>query len=311
MPITPPKEAVVRIDDLKLIDAQRPLKPKHPALTTEYDMALALRILVSQRDDGSLYLLDGQHRVEGARRAGEKEMIAFVYTGLTHEEEADLFYKHNDARVGMNAQLKFNAAVEAGYPEQVEIKEIVQNLGGRINVHGNQLGINAVVMLERIYKVRGPGGLRRILKMVKEAWPDYNFSNPAASSAMLGGLAYFDALHFDTNGAGDDGDYDLFLKRLKVAGPEDVSRRGDGIHGTRKATKEAAYYYALVDTYNYRTRNGSRIEEGRPSWKTVVLKFCGVEDCEAKAVARGLCRDHYNIWYRDMLAKNQHREEAA
>lgn len=304
MTIKKPTEEVVELNKLILIGPQRPLIHSHPALAGVYDPALAGYLLVSRREDGTLALIDGQHRKESAIRSGETEHLALVYDGLTREEEAHLFFQHNTSRVGMNALLKFNSAVEAGYPEQVEIRDIVLAMGGRVNVSANALGINAVSMLERIYRNRGAEGLRRVLTIIKDAWPDYHFSVPASSSAMLGGLAYFEAMHIDERGVGSKVDYGKLIKKLDKVGPEDISRRGDGIYSVRKATKESAFYYALVDTYNHGARNGNRIDEGKPSWKTVTIKECIVPDCDNKSKSRGMCNSHYALWYREAIERN-------
>ncbi len=73
---------------------QRPVKERVvEKLVREWDPRLLTPLVVSYRD-GRYNLVDGQHRACGARmRNGGKDvvMLCQVYTGLTYEQEAELY----------------------------------------------------------------------------------------------------------------------------------------------------------------------------------------------------------------------------
>src|SRR5699024_4549653 len=52
-------------------------------------------IHVSQREDGSLWIFDGQHRTEALSRLGFEYVDCLVFSGLTPEQEASGFIGHH------------------------------------------------------------------------------------------------------------------------------------------------------------------------------------------------------------------------
>ena len=91
---------VLQIADIQIDpDYQRDLRHDLiDKIAREYDVVKAGPILVSKRADGSLWNVDGQHRMIGAERAGETEVFANVVHGLTQEQEAALRLARNDRR---------------------------------------------------------------------------------------------------------------------------------------------------------------------------------------------------------------------
>lgn len=89
---------------------------------------------VSQRADGTYYVVDGQHRVMGVREAGHDgtTIMCAVHEGLTLKQEAALFLAVNGARTAIRAYDKFRAAVTARDPDALDIKKIVESFGLQI-----------------------------------------------------------------------------------------------------------------------------------------------------------------------------------
>src|SRR5438132_1505584 len=56
-----------------------------------WDLRKVGTIEVSRRDDGSLWLINGQHRREVAMEKGIEALPAVVYVGLDRQAEADLY----------------------------------------------------------------------------------------------------------------------------------------------------------------------------------------------------------------------------
>ena len=61
-------------------------------------------ILVSEREDGSLWIFDGQHRVEALKILGELVWEVTIYSGMTLKDEATAFdyYKKVLKRMQLN-----------------------------------------------------------------------------------------------------------------------------------------------------------------------------------------------------------------
>src|SRR5215468_5920774 len=84
--------------DLKVdINVQRAFDQKHAArMEAEWDTRFIGTLIVSRREDGSLYIIDGQHRVVVCLRKDPAAIMdCEVYEGLSIEEEALMFLYFN------------------------------------------------------------------------------------------------------------------------------------------------------------------------------------------------------------------------
>jgi hypothetical protein len=115
---------------------QRKLSSRHIArIAKDFDGDLLGVILVSEREDGSRYILDGAHRVEAIRSLGQMEAIvpAMVYQHLTEEREAKIFADLNQVRLYITPQEAFRAQLMAGEPEALALKDTVERHGFHLN----------------------------------------------------------------------------------------------------------------------------------------------------------------------------------
>lgn len=115
-------------------------------------------IHVSRRADGSLIVLDGQHRIAALIRndMSDFEVDCRMYHGLSLAEEADLFRVLNDS-AKLSAMDDFKKGVLAGDPECVAIDEIVTSKGLRIEKTPQADCVRAIDKLRRIYRGAGAG----------------------------------------------------------------------------------------------------------------------------------------------------------
>lgn len=151
--------------------AQRDLRPGWAAqIAADFDPDRFTPPLVSLRG-GRHYVIDGQHRVEALRVMGwdDQQVQCWVYEGLTEAEEADLFLWHNNRR-SVNAFDKFQTAVVAERPEQVDIDRIVRLSGLKV-AQGLPASISAVGALQKVYTY-GPEVLARTLRIVSDSYGD-------------------------------------------------------------------------------------------------------------------------------------------
>jgi len=120
----------VAVGDIKLdLAVQRAIVPARlRKLTGHFDPILLGELLVSERVDGGLYILDGQHRLRAAAERGVTTVHCEVFTGLSRSDEARLFMGRNDranvARVDRDRNL-----ATSGDQETLDIQMAAQAAG--------------------------------------------------------------------------------------------------------------------------------------------------------------------------------------
>lgn len=101
-------------------------------LVKVWDSRLLTPLVVSYRD-GRYYLVDGQHRVCGMRKLnGGKDVMAVcrVYRGMTYEQEAELYYKLDQAKGHLRLSHATKALIESGSDAEItEIKRLLEDIG--------------------------------------------------------------------------------------------------------------------------------------------------------------------------------------
>jgi hypothetical protein len=156
-----------------------------------WDTAKSRTVEISQRADGTLACMDGQHRVLGAIKADVPLIWARVFTGLTLKQEAELFEWFNNKRntITVEAYTRFRAGVVAGNADALEINAVLTEFrlypsgthkGERAATEGWQ-SIFSIEKLEQAYIRHGATGLRRILELITQSWPD----DPVALQALV------------------------------------------------------------------------------------------------------------------------------
>lgn len=103
---------------------------KARAIARAFDFAACGYIVVVERSDGSLWVIDGQHRVEAARLRGDIEKLHAIVCKLpTVADEAALFRVLNTTRVNVMSSDLYRANVTAGDPDHVACDAMVRELG--------------------------------------------------------------------------------------------------------------------------------------------------------------------------------------
>jgi hypothetical protein len=212
-----------------------------------YDMDVAGIITVNRRSNGLLYIVDGQHRTLGAKRAGELEMLAQVYQGLTVEQEAWLFERKNATHGPMSATNRYKARLKHGEPIAVAMQEAAHAVGTHINTakHSHK-GINAVTAVEWVYTTRGGGseGVSMMLAVLKDAYEEVG--GKAAHGDLIKGLWHFMERH--------EGKYDRkrLVTKLRLASPEMIQLSAADFRRAYGETDSGYthWYRAVLKQYN-------------------------------------------------------------
>lgn len=146
-------------------------------IAENWDWRLCVPLTVSQRSDG-LYVLDGQHRLAGARLRGDiMHLPASVSLFSSISEEAMLFVQANVKRKKFTPFDEFRARIAAGDPKSLEVQELVSDAGlfiaphsARQNWKPGEIGIFRPI--ERAIKMAGKANVSAALTVMGEAFRD-------------------------------------------------------------------------------------------------------------------------------------------
>jgi len=131
---------------------------------------------ISQRADGSLWVIDGNHRLQAILSLGWSDQLVPVrlVRGLSYQQEAALFAAQRDRRDPTAAE-SFRAAIEAGDSAALIVRAVCESLGLSVAYKtsrgsGTPRMVNAVGAAWNIAGDAGELRLRRILGTVDRAW---------------------------------------------------------------------------------------------------------------------------------------------
>jgi hypothetical protein len=201
---------VVSLDDLKADQSyQRPENDRAPRKMAENYDPVAFGIpLVGEREDGSLWIVDGQQRIAALRLRVKNKVTANaqkwvrveIFKSEGPEHEAAVFKKINKDRTQLKPLQLFNAMLVAGDQHVWKIKELVEKHGFKIPKSNGRPGgarttdenramyVSAVNQLSKILARGGEKSLEFVLSVVKEVWD----TDPLRTkSEILGGLWQF------------------------------------------------------------------------------------------------------------------------
>ncbi len=228
---------------------QRPATKKMEAIGKSWSDELVGYPVLSQRDDGSYWIIDGQHRIGGARIAGKQNLECDVRTGLSQEEEAKMFDALNGQRSHVGAIDRYKARLFYHDPAALEVTRIVEAAGGKIATksarweaaNDKELAIRSVATLFRIYDQEGAARLNEILAIIKEAWKsvDYITTNELA----LSGINIF--LNRQPKA-----DQERLVRRLDEEGVAQIKRMAHAHLQIFGGSGPMNFYRAIVEVYN-------------------------------------------------------------
>lgn len=143
----------------------------------EWDWRLCVPLMVSRRLDG-LYVIDGQHRLSGARKRQDVPQLPCcisVYDGPA--DEAAMFVAANRERRAMNRLDDFHAALAADDVEAGRIKALVEAAGftvSRTTGSGTwkpgEVAFTSAI--RSVHRKHGDGLVAELLHALADAFPD-------------------------------------------------------------------------------------------------------------------------------------------
>ena len=221
-------------------------------MAKEYHPCLVNTVKVSLRN-GKYYVFDGAHTMAMLKElnGGRDCVIACkVYSGLTWEDEVDLFIAQNGISRAVHMNDKFKALYNKGDPDVIRLVELADSLNIRIDFSGHR-GPNRIVALAtlfRIYQSLDESEFLDYLSIIKEAWDGCadSFSN----QILRGMYLFYDAYRGLYNRR-------LLISKLRQVSPMAIIREG------KASTYPGASKYAreIVKLYNAGTSRGKQLPD--------------------------------------------------
>lgn len=143
-------------------------------------------ILVSKRNDGSFYIIDGNHRVNAAKIVGEKMIPATIIRGLSVEEEAELFHKSNVGQKKTTYNENLKASITAGNDTAVNYKRVLDESGIKYSFGNSGKNFELVAHRTGIETIKAYGE-----KIFIESVQIISSANQRMDSRLIKGLALF------------------------------------------------------------------------------------------------------------------------
>ncbi len=221
----PPTLEWVGVDRLSVDpDYQRATDGPHSrrivlGMRKQWDWALCQPLVVSRRSDGSLWILDGQHRHAGATERGDiPHLPCVILTDRDPAQEAEAFVALNTQRQKLSQADVFNGMLAAGDESAKTVAAIIAETGWRVRKSSNSAifhpgDLVCAPKLARMIKTHGECVVRNALTALREAYPD----TPVNCSARL--LSALATIYRDGNLGGID--CDSFIETVGSIEPND------------------------------------------------------------------------------------------
>ena len=218
---------IVEVEDIKFDSSyQRGETSNIKKIMSSFDKNAFGVPLVAQREDGTLWGVDGPQRLTAVTKMGWKTVRVEVFVSKGPEHEAEVFRLVNANRVKLSAGELFRAKLTEGDKAAWDIKKAVEDAGfslllGRGRTNGQRLWkeIAAIQVLEYIYKTskdseRAIDIIKRILTVSGESWPEDRL---VTNNLILGGLYTFYQQRGD-----DMVDDERLIDRLRTTQPTKI-----------------------------------------------------------------------------------------
>lgn len=146
---------LITLDKIKVANVyQREVlkKAKVSAIASKFKKESFGTLVVGERSDGSLWCVDGMHRLEAARLLGMKQVPCSVFQSRGEHHEAQVFVDLNCERTSVNQVDIFRAALCQGEPETVAIQKLLDDRNLAVASGNSKHNIKAAAALRAIYK---------------------------------------------------------------------------------------------------------------------------------------------------------------
>lgn len=246
-------EKLIPFNQLAKAAYNRPIKrAKVNKIKRDFHEDMVQPAIVSFRD-GRYYIIDHQHQSQAIYELNDSDPNTLircdVRTGLTYEQEADLYYRLNTGSDALSAIDLIVGRIEAKEPIALEFRDVVESCGYVVGGHTKK-SLRAVSRAFGLFKTPdGKEVLSEILSITSACWPD----NPAgADSRIIDGLVLFlehHRLEYQRT---------RFIKAMSSVDPRDIVKKATAFYrqmDSKAFTRSYCIYTTLINYYNAGLRN--------------------------------------------------------
>ncbi len=186
---------VVKLESLQVDPSyQRGVKPKHKKIISDFNESALGVLLVGEREDSSLWLVDGLQRKTALEKMKWTETRCEVFASEGPEHEAEIFRLVNLGRTNLTTRESFRSMLTEGHPLAWLIKEAVESCGGKLHLDGGRpadskgataRAVTCLSTLVRHAAVNGAEPIKFAITTAYECWPD---DRMGINNRMIGGL---------------------------------------------------------------------------------------------------------------------------
>lgn len=188
---SPPSLEFVALDRLNVDPAyQRATDGAHSrriivGMVKAWEWPLCQPLVVSRRLDGTLWVLDGQHRLSGARERGDiAHLPCVILPTLAIENEAKAFVHLNTRRQKLSQTDIFNGMLAAGDENSKQTAALIERSGWKIVRSTNTTAwkpgdLACAPMIADQRRINGEPLLEAALTTLRAAYPDKVVTTPA------------------------------------------------------------------------------------------------------------------------------------
>lgn len=162
--------------------------------TSALDVGALGTLEISERADGTYWVIDGQHRRQAVfEECADFPMDCIVHTGLTLAQEAQLFEYFNSSQHRRNpsALIDFKAALVAENPEAVRLLRTLNACGLDVAYNNDTSKDRTLTCVAALYYIANLGGhyeLNLVLTILVDAW---NGDRASLTGTMVKGMHRF------------------------------------------------------------------------------------------------------------------------
>jgi hypothetical protein len=217
---------------------------------------LMLPLTINIRDDGTPYVVDGQHRMHVLMKLFGRHHRAdcLTYWGLSYVQEAWLFDQLNKAasRSVLTPQESLKGGLVSGDPKAEQLRRVVESCGYQIDpsttshANGNIVGIAA---LNSAIGSWGPLSLAAGLNLYGDTWgredgpPFYMVREVPRFAHMYAGKY----------------DHDRFVKRFRMTTPEVLKDKANVLAIQGGLDRVVAWNLKMTEQYNHGLGESARL----------------------------------------------------
>lgn len=269
-------------------------------IAKRWDDAAAGAVVLNWREDNTYAVLDGQHRVLAAQRAGVTDLNALVFVGKTKKEEATLFVQLNTKHNVLSID-RFRANLAGGGVSEKNIVQALREVGLDIGLNGPRpdgTKIQCVNTLSSIYTNHGLAHFKIVAGILTSAFHGYPDRYKAYAGNMWEAVSQFVYRY-------PEADISRLIQKLKEKSPTVIGGMADAATGPGQSAW-MGFGKVITGLYNvgYRTTYGGYLPPER--WLKKFYTPAGKEAIKKSPSRRAAAQRAHSA----MMAKSRERKAA-